>query len=124
MKNETKNRVGKRLRIRQRIRKKVTGTQERPRLSVFRGNRSMEVQLIDDIAQKTIFSINSRVVKPEDIDKKTPGKIGISKALGKLVATKAKEHNIIKVVFDRGGYRYHGRVKALADGAREAGLEF
>ena len=124
MKNDRKGKEAKRQRIKKRIRKTVNGTQERPRLAVFRSNRNIEVQVVDDVANRTIFSVNSRVLKDSDLSKDDSGKIAASRALGKLVAEKAKESNISKVVFDRGGYRYHGRVKALAEGAREAGLEF
>jgi large subunit ribosomal protein L18 len=107
---------------RYRIRKRVQGTTERPRLSVFRSARYIYAQIIDDRTGATLVSASSR-------EKELPaaegsGKVAISTAVGKLVAQRAKEKGIAKVAFDRGGYLYHGRVKALADGARSAGLEF
>ncbi|HNL39024.1 MAG TPA: 50S ribosomal protein L18 [Saprospiraceae bacterium] len=110
----------KRQRIHLRIRKKVTGTTERPRLSVFRSNKAIYCQVIDDLKGHTIVSANS-------LDSAIPSgvnKTESAKAVGKLIADKAKAAGIQSVVFDRGGYLYHGRVKALADGAREGGLQF
>jgi len=106
-----------------RVRKRVVGTQERPRLSVFKSNRHIYVQLIDDDAGCTLAaasSLSSLIVEGKD----QGGKTSVAKAVGKLVGQAALRASIKKVVFDRGGYRYHGRVKALADGAREAGLKF
>lgn len=106
-----------------RVRKKIFGTSERPRLSVNKSLNNMYVQIIDDIKGQTILGVSTL---GEEIKSQTfeGGKISISKALGKVVAEKAKEKGIIKVVFDRAGYLYHGRVKAVAEGAREGGLEF
>ncbi len=101
------------------IRSIISGTENRPRLNVFRSNRGMYVQLIDDLNGKTLASANIKELK----DSKSK-KIEISFGLGKLLAEKALKKNISKVVFDRGGYKYHGRVKAVADGAREGGLIF
>lgn len=101
-----------------RVRSVVSGEGTRPRLSVFRSGKNIYAQLIDDEAGKTILSASSREVKAKG------KKVDIALEVGKLLAGKAKEKNIAKVVFDRGGYKYHGRVKALADGAREGGLEF
>lgn len=101
-----------------RIRAKVNGTQTAPRLSVFRSNKGMYLQLIDDAAGLTLVSAHSSEVKSKD------KKVAVSAELGKLIAKKALEKKIEKVVFDRGGNRYHGRVKAVADGAREGGLKF
>jgi large subunit ribosomal protein L18 len=106
------------------IRKKVIGTPERPRFTIFRSLNNVSVQLIDDLNGKTILSVstNSKDVKlllREKISKTEKGKI-----IGKKAAEKALEMNIKKVVFDRNGYLYHGRVKAIADAARAAGLEF
>jgi len=110
----------KKIRRMARIRKSISrGTAEAPRLSVFRSNAYIYAQLIDDTVGKTIISISSLSVK--DIKGK---KQDISKEIGKLLAKKAKEKEITKAVFDRGSYRYHGRVKAVADGAREGGLNF
>ncbi|MDD3711289.1 MAG: 50S ribosomal protein L18 [Patescibacteria group bacterium] len=101
------------------IRSIISGTKKRPRLSVFRSNRGMFVQLIDDSAGKTLISANVKELKGSK-DKK----IEVAFNLGKLLAEKAKEKKISQVVFDRGGYKYHGRVKAVAEGAREGGLIF
>ena len=108
----------RRARRKNKIRAKVNGTIARPRLSVFRSNTSMYLQLVDDVSGKTLASAHSREIK-------TKGKkVEISFSLGKLLGEKAIAKNVTEVVFDRGGYRYHGRVKAAADGAREAGLKF
>lgn len=106
---------------RYRIRKKVAGTTERPRLSVFRSARHIYVQLVDDDRGVTLASASSREKVPAGDAK---GRVGTCAAVGKLIATRAKEKGVSKVCFDRGGYRYHGRIKALADGARAGGLEF
>ena len=109
----------RRFRIRKRIRKTIKGTPEVPRLSVFRSNKDIYAQLVDDINGKTLASASSLKMKLE-------GKKKIEQAfeVGKALAEAAKAAGIEKVVFDRGGYLYHGRVKALADGAREGGLKF
>lgn len=101
-----------------RIRKIVNGTADRPRLSVYRSNKAIYVQLIDDVNQHTLLSANTKELNLEHAN------IESAKKLGELVAKKALDKGIKKVVFDRGGYLYHGRVKALADSAREAGLQF
>jgi len=107
-------------RIHRRIRRKLAGTLERPRLAVFRSVAHIYAQVIDDTAGRTLAAASS-----VDKDARTNGgNVAAAKAIGKLVAQRAKEKGIASVVFDRGGYRYHGRVKALADAAREAGLEF
>jgi large subunit ribosomal protein L18 len=112
-------------RIHQRIRRKLRGTTERPRLAVFRSVAHIYAQVIDDTAGKTLVSASS---VDKDATTKTGkakgGNVAGAKAIGKLVADRAKEKGIKSVVFDRGGYQYHGRVKALADAARAAGLEF
>jgi large subunit ribosomal protein L18 len=109
-----------RSRIHQRIRRKLSGTKERPRLAVFRSVAHIYAQVIDDVEGKTLASASS-----VDKDGKTKGgNVAAAKAIGKLVAERAKEKGVKQVVFDRGGYQYHGRIKALADAAREAGLEF
>lgn len=110
----------RRVRIKQRVRKKVQGTAERPRLSVFRSNRFIYAQLIDDVAGRTLAAASSFEGAVENKGDKS----GQAKEVGKLLAQRAQENNIKGVVFDRGGYLYHGRVKALADGAREGGLQF
>ncbi|WP_096225955.1 50S ribosomal protein L18 [Geobacillus sp. FJAT-46040] len=104
-----------------RIRKKIFGTAERPRLSVFRSNKHIYAQIIDDTKSATIVSA-STLDKEFGLD--STNNIEAAKKVGELVAKRALEKGIKKVVFDRGGYLYHGRVKALADAAREAGLEF
>ena len=112
----------RRSRIKMRVRKEVYGTKDQPRLSVFRSNKQIYVQFIDDTEGKTLLSVSSRV-------KEIAGKTGITKTeqaklVGKLAAEKSRESGISQVVFDRNGYLYHGRVKALAEAAREGGLKF
>lgn len=103
-----------------RVRKKVSGTAERPRLCVFRSNNHIYAQVIDDVAQHTLAAASDF-----NVSKSTSGSTcEVSAEVGKLIAERAKEKGIAKVVFDRGGNLYHGRVKALADAAREAGLDF
>lgn len=109
-----------RLRIHKRIRRKISGSPERPRLAVFRSVKHIYAQVIDDAAGRTIASASSNE-KGADFD---GGNVAGAKQVGRLVAERAKANGINTVVFDRGGYLYHGRVKALADAAREAGLEF
>jgi large subunit ribosomal protein L18 len=110
----------RRARIKRRIRKKIRGTADCPRLLVYRGLRNIEAALSDDITNRVLCSVHSASLK----DAGGEGKMGISKAVGLAIAAKAKKHDITTVVFDRSGYRYHGRVKALADAAREGGLKF
>jgi large subunit ribosomal protein L18 len=118
--DRAKERVAARGRIRQRIRRKVTGTGARPRLAVFRSLKSIYAQVIDDATGNTIVSASS-------LEKDAGAKgsnAAAAKAVGALIARKAKDKGITRVVFDRGGYLYHGNIKALADAARENGLEF
>jgi large subunit ribosomal protein L18 len=115
------SKVARRLKIRYRIRKTVSGTPERPRLSVFRSNKDIYAQLIDDLNGKTLISLSSR---SKELESFNGTKVDKSRQVGKQLAHKAKAAGIEKVTFDRGGYLYHGRVKALADGAREGGLAF
>ncbi len=110
----------RRFRIKKRIRKIISGTKEKPRMSVFRSNRHISVQLIDDISGKTMVSISS---KNKEITKKIT-KAEQAKLVGKMIAEKAKNSGIENVVFDRNGYLYHGRVKKIAESARENGLKF
>ena len=111
----------RRLRIKKSVRSKIYGTAERPRMSVFRSNKHISVQLIDDKAGKTIIATSSRI---KDIaEKKDINKTQKAKLVGKAIAEKALENGIKQVVFDRNGYLYHGRVKAVADAAREGGLK-
>jgi large subunit ribosomal protein L18 len=106
-----------------RLRKKVEGTPERPRLSVYRSLNNVYAQVIDDTKGNTIVGASTLDKELSD-QKGHKGNMGMAKKVGELVARRALAKGLKKVVFDRGGYRYHGRVKALADGAREAGLEF
>jgi large subunit ribosomal protein L18 len=109
----------KRLKRRRRVRSKVRGTAERPRLAVYRSNRGVQAQVIDDVKGHTLAA----VVWTED-DLKSLPRMEQAKKAGEVVAARAKEAGVDSIVFDRGGYRYHGRVRALAEGAREGGLEF
>jgi len=112
----------RRTRIRMRIRKKIKGTAEAPRLAVYRSNKQIYVQVVDDLKGETILSASS---KEKELAARTGiKKIEQAKLVGKLLAEKCKEKGIEKVVFDRSGYKYHGRVKSLADAAREGGLKF
>lgn len=113
-----------RLRSKIKIRKKISGSQEKPRLTVYRSLNNIYAQLIDDSAGTTIVSASTLSKEIAEDLKNTKGKISKSKLVGLLVAKKASEKNISQVVFDRNGYRYHGRIKAVADGAREGGLQF
>ena len=106
------------------IRKKISGTPQRPRLVIYRGLKNIIAQLNDDITNVTILTVDGRMVmkNSKEFEKKT--KTEISREVGKYLAKKALEKNIEKIVFDRSGYKYHGRIKALADGVREGGLKF
>ncbi len=108
-----------RLRRRRRVRAKISGTAERPRISVFRSNRGVFAQLIDDAEGRTLASVNWTEADLRDLKRMEQ-----AKRAGELLAERAKAAGVETVVFDRGGYRYHGRVKALAEGAREGGLTF
>jgi large subunit ribosomal protein L18 len=110
----------RRVKIHKRIRNKITGTAVRPRLAVYRSNKQIYAQIIDDVAAVTLVSASSR----EAAITTTGNKCEISAAVGKLLAEKAVAAGITAVVFDRAGYLYHGRIKQLADGARQAGLQF
>lgn len=112
--------VQRRLKIKRRIRKNVFGTTEKPRMSIFRSNKHISVQIIDDIKGVTLVSVSSRC---KEIDsQKNLTKIAQADVVGKMIAAKALESGINQVVFDRNGYLYHGRVLTLANAAREAGL--
>ncbi len=111
-----------RQRVHARVRAKVAGTAERPRLNVFRSLNHMYAQLIDDANAITLAAAST--ITKKGADKLAGGNIEAARTIGKLIAERAQEKGIRKVVFDRGGYLYHGRVKALAEAAREAGLEF
>ena len=108
-----------RKRVHSRIRQRMEGTAERPRLNIYRSLNHIYAQVIDDAKGETLLSASTLAAKA-----KTGGNVAAAKEVGKLVAERALEKGIKKVVFDRGGYLYHGRIKALADAAREAGLEF
>ena len=112
-------RPAKRLKRRRRVRAKITGTAERPRISVFRSNRGVFAQLIDDVSGRTLAS-----VQWTEADLRSLKPMEQATQAGKLLAERAKAAGVETAVFDRGGYQYHGRVKALAEGAREAGLAF
>ena len=114
---DAKTRRRARIRRHVRVRRKISGTAERPRLAVYRSNRHIYAQLIDDDAARTLTSASDREVKGGE------GKTGSAKAVGELLARRAKEAGIETVVFDRGGRLFHGRVAALAEGAREKGLQ-
>jgi large subunit ribosomal protein L18 len=114
------NKESRRLKIRRRIRSKISGTAERPRMSIYRSNCDIYVQLIDDLNGHTILAASTR---DKDFTR-TGNKSEQGKAVGTIIARKAIEKGISIVVFDRGGYLYHGRVKAVAEGAREGGLKF
>jgi len=105
-----------------RIRKKISGTDERPRLCVFKSNKHIYAQIIDDVQRKTLVAMST--VEKDFNQGEEKGKIGAAKIVGKIIAERAKAKGIEKVVFDRSGYLYHGRVKSLSDGAREGGLQF
>jgi large subunit ribosomal protein L18 len=111
------SKLSHRLARKRRIRAKIRGTSDRPRLSVYRSLKRMTAQLIDDDAGKTIASAST-------VEAKAPLSVEGAKKLGTLIAGKAKDKKISAVVFDRSGYKYHGRIKALADAAREGGLQF
>lgn len=108
-----------RARRKRRVRGKISGVAERPRLAVFRSNKAIYAQIVDDAEGRTLVAARSAEVDARGLDK-----TAVAKKVGELVASRAKERGIAKVVFDRSGYLYHGRVKALAEGAREGGLEF
>ncbi|HET9790731.1 MAG TPA: 50S ribosomal protein L18 [Candidatus Angelobacter sp.] len=112
-----------RRRIHQRLRNRLEGSQERPRLNVYRSLNHIYAQVIDDGSGVTLVSA-STVQGRKKGEKRTGGNVASAKEVGKMIAQRAQEKGIKKVVFDRGGYLYHGRIKALADAAREAGLEF
>lgn len=113
--------IERRFRIKNRIRKIVTGTGERPRMNVFRSNKQISVQLVDDVQGVTLLSVTSKV---KEIAEAAGTKTEKAAMVGKLVAEKALAAGLTEVVFDRNGYLYHGRVKQLADAAREGGLKF
>ncbi len=120
IKKEHNTRIKKKIRIR----KKIVGTPERPRLVVFRSSKHAYAQIIDDLSGHTLVSLSTLSKEVADLLKEAKTPVEQFKIVGKVIAQKALEKNIKQVVFDRNGYLYHGRVKALADGAREGGLKF
>jgi len=121
--NASAERRQARIKRQTRVRQKVRGTEVRPRLCVFRSSKHMYAQIIEDTSGKTLLSVST---SSKDVAKsvKYPGNVEAAKAVGEAIAKKALENNIKQVVFDRNGFLYHGRVKALAEAAREAGLSF
>jgi len=117
-----RKKIARRNKIRKRIRSAITGTKERPRMSVFKSNKHIYVQLIDDLSGQTLVAASTL---SNDLKEDLEDKSGVEKAeeVGKTLAEKAVKLNIDKVVYDRGGYKYHGQIKAVAEGAREAGLK-
>ncbi|MFQ5900391.1 MAG: 50S ribosomal protein L18 [Thermodesulfobacteriota bacterium] len=111
------------LKRKRRVRKDVKGSLDRPRLNVFRSNRHIYAQIIEDTTGKTLAAFSSLSKEFEDSED-LKDKVGVAKKVGEMVAKKAKEKGILKVVFDRNGFLYHGRVKAMAEGARASGLQF
>ena len=126
LKRRFKLKILRRLRRKKRVRKKVYGTAERPRLSVYRSNRHIYAQIINDDEGRTLVACStlSREIKEKYPDRHTYCTKEFARMVGELLAKKALEKGIKKVVFDRNGYKYHGRIKELADAARKAGLEF
>lgn len=112
------SKTARRKRLRLGIRRKISGTSDIPRVSVFKSNKGIYAQLIDDVAGKTLASASTKEIGKQNLN------VEIAKEVGKKLAENAKSAGIEKVVFDRGGYPYHGRVKSLAEGAREGGLKF
>jgi large subunit ribosomal protein L18 len=119
-----KKNTNTRLRSKTRIRKKISGSNQVPRLTVYRSLNQMYAQIIDDSTGNTLVAASSLSKEILEEAKSSKGKLSKSKLVGNLIAKKAKEKNITSVVFDRNGYRYHGRVQAIAEGAREGGLKF
>jgi len=115
------SKTDRRQRLRFRIRKTVSGTSQRPRLAVFRSNKEIYAQVIDDVSGKTIIAASTR---DKDIDASKVNKMDAAKLVGKAIAEKAIKAGVESITFDRGGYLYHGRIKSLAEGAREGGLKF
>ena len=110
--------------VRQRIRRRVRGTAERPRLTLFRSVRHLHLQLIDDVEGKTLVSVSTQEASFKEQSFRCGATVPAASAAGKMLGERAKAVGISKIVFDRGGYAYHGRVRAVADAAREVGLEF
>lgn len=124
MNKKTSRRVLKRARVKKSIHKKISGTSEKPRLVVYRSLKAISAQLVDDTTHRTLATVTSLSKAIAEDIQKAEGKIGQAKIVGKLIAEEAKKQKIESVVFDRNGFIYHGRVKAVADSARENGLKF
>ena len=125
LRNKTKDRDTSLLARHKRVRRKVAGSQERPRLVIHRSNKNMQAHISDDSSGKVLLGISTQAKELESVRSGEEGtKSALARAAGKLLAEKARAAGITKVVFDRGGYLYHGRVAAFAEGAREGGLEF
>jgi large subunit ribosomal protein L18 len=125
LRTKSQDRETSRVRRHRRVRRRVSGTQERPRLVVHRSHKNMSAQLADDVARKVLMGVSTLAPELKELrEKDETTKRDLAKAAGKLIAEKAKAAGITKVVFDRGGYLYHGRIAAFAEGAREGGLEF
>jgi large subunit ribosomal protein L18 len=125
LRQKSKDREALRTRRHARVRRKVAGSPERPRLVVHRSAKNMTAQIADDIAGKVLMGVSTLAPELKDLrEQEASTKKDLAKAAGKLIAEKAKAAGITKVVFDRGGYLYHGRIAAFAEGAREGGLEF
>lgn len=118
---QTLNKSKAKARRRHRTRKKVSGTATKPRLAVFRGLRSIEAQIIDDAAGRSLAGLSTRSAEIREV--KFESRVAQAREVGKMLAARAREQGIDRVVFDRGGFQYHGVVKAVADGAREGGLQ-
>ena len=121
---KTEERTEARRRVRIRVRQKVRGSADRPRLAVFKSGRHIYAQLIDDTAGRTLAHASSRDADFKKAEGPRGANVGSAKSVGRLVAERARQKGIARVVFDRGGYIYHGKVRALAEAAREGGLEF
>ncbi|NUN09896.1 MAG: 50S ribosomal protein L18 [Ignavibacteriaceae bacterium] len=119
-----KRKSNNRLRAKTKIRKTISGTSAKPRLSVYRSLNHVYAQLVDDTNQKTLLTVSTLSKELNEKVKELKGKVSKSKVVGSLLAERALGMDIKEVVFDRNGYRYHGRIKSLADGAREKGLKF
>ena len=122
--DKNQHKTKRRVRRRAAIRKTLIGTPARPRLAVYKSLNHFYAQVIDDLAGKTLVSVSSTNTETRGGDLKNGGNVAAAKAIGKAIAEKAKAAGITKVAFDRGGRQYHGRIKALADAAREGGLQF
>ena len=122
--NRRKKKEQRRAAVRVRVRRKVRGTSMRPRLTVFRSNRHVHLQLIDDDGSATLASVSTQEKVFQQLGYELGSTVPAANAAGKLLADRAKEAGISRVVFDRNGYPYHGRVRAIAEGAREGGLQF